>query len=326
MKNLLLAGCVSVDLWFQPAASAAEVDFVRDIFPILERSCLECHGPQKDKGDLRLDLKAHAFATDYVIVPGEPEDSELYFLVTLPPDDPDIMPAEGELLPVAEIALLKQWIEEGAPWVDVLPSVDYATESKPEPNQEKLRDYEITAAESAAIARLRANDVAISRLAQNSNLIKVTFRARSGAPDTRLLQILPDIANLHDLDLSGVDISDQDLSYLGSIPHLQRLNLSATGVSDTGLIHLSGLSDLRTLNLFDTGVSDAGMKHLAALQKLENLYLWKTKVTAAGVSHLEQLLPRLKANTGFDIMPNVEPASKEMTDDEGRGEVEAAGD
>lgn len=326
MKNLLFAGFASVSLWLPIAASADKIDFVRDIFPILERSCLECHGSEKDQGDLRLDSREHAFATDYVIVPGDPQGSELYYLVALPYDDPDIMPAEGELLPASEIALLKRWIEEGAPWEDVLPTVDYAARTKPEPDQEKLRDYEVTAAESAALARLRANDVGISRLAQNSNLVKVTFRTGSGALDGRLLEVLPDIDNLHDLDLSGVDISDEDLTDLGSIPHLQRLNLSATGISDEGLIHLSELSDLRTLNLYGTGVTDAGLKHLVDFQNLESLYLWKTGVTAAGVSGLEELLPRLEANTGFDVIPDLKPAPEAMTDDKGRERDEEAGE
>ena len=35
--------------------SAADVDFVKEIQPILERTCLKCHGPEKPKGGLRLD-------------------------------------------------------------------------------------------------------------------------------------------------------------------------------------------------------------------------------------------------------------------------------
>lgn len=39
-------------------ASAAPVDFVREVRPILEKHCYECHGEKKQKGGLRLDLAA----------------------------------------------------------------------------------------------------------------------------------------------------------------------------------------------------------------------------------------------------------------------------
>ncbi|GAB5561005.1 MAG: hypothetical protein SynsKO_26520 [Synoicihabitans sp.] len=318
-KTLLLTGLAAVALSLPTAAVADEIDFARDIFPILERSCIECHGPTEDKGDLRLDTQAHAFDADYIIVPGAPEDSELYYLVALPPGDPDIMPSEGDPLVAAEIALLRQWIEEGAPWEDVELSIDFAAEAKPQLAEEVFTDYEVTAAESAALALLRANRVAVSSLAQNSNLVKVTFRASSGTLEDHVIQALPDIANLHDLDLSGTDISDKDLSTIGSIPNLQKLNLSATTISDEGLSHLSILFDLRTLNLYGTNVTDEGLEHLATLQKLENLYLWQTQVTSVGVTHLKENLPQLETNTGADILPDLEnPVSKvtEETDEE----------
>ena len=42
------------------AAEQAKVDFARDIQPIFIKRCFECHGPDKQKSDLRLDRKADA--------------------------------------------------------------------------------------------------------------------------------------------------------------------------------------------------------------------------------------------------------------------------
>lgn len=313
MKTLLPVALAAATLCLPLPATATEINFARDIFPILERSCIECHGPTEDKGDLRLHTQAHAFAADYIIVPGAPEDSELYYLVALPPGDPDIMPSEGDPLAAEEIALLRQWIEEGAPWEGVELTIDFAAETKPRPAEETLQDHPVTEAETAAIALLRANKVKVSPLAQNSNLIKVTFPARNGPFNDHLFQALSDIANLYDLDLSGTEITDDDLIPLGSIPHLQRLDLSETKISDAGLIHLSALSDLRTLNLYGTAITDAGLDHLANNQRLESLYLWQTHVTAVGVSLLEGRSTQLETNTGFDIMPEAEPAHEEMS-------------
>ena len=53
-----------------------------------------------------------------VIVPGDPDDSLLYELITLPADDDDVMPAEGKPLTKAETDLIRDWIKEGATWPD----------------------------------------------------------------------------------------------------------------------------------------------------------------------------------------------------------------
>jgi hypothetical protein len=95
------------------------VDFTRDIHPILKRSCFECHGPQKQEGELRLDRRAEALAggqSGVVVVAGKPEASELLSRVKLPKDDSSVMPARGDTLSKREIALLERWITAGAEW------------------------------------------------------------------------------------------------------------------------------------------------------------------------------------------------------------------
>src|SRR5579864_1949840 len=63
-------GAVSASI---PPAASRSVDFVIDIQPILSQRCYSCHGPDKQKGELRWDVKASAFKTgDHgpIIVPG----------------------------------------------------------------------------------------------------------------------------------------------------------------------------------------------------------------------------------------------------------------
>ncbi|HCN29928.1 MAG TPA: hypothetical protein DIT64_14535 [Verrucomicrobiales bacterium] len=100
------------------SASAAPVDFVRDVRPIFERHCLECHGEKKQKSGLRLDIKSEAFkggdnhGPD--IVPGKAKDSPLiHFLTT--DDDDELMPPKGRL-PAVDIETITNWINEGAGW------------------------------------------------------------------------------------------------------------------------------------------------------------------------------------------------------------------
>ena len=94
-----------------------EISFVEHVQPILELNCVACHYEGKVKGDLRLDSFEHAFAADHIIVPGEPLDSDLWVLCTLPMDDEMFMPPEGnDPLSSTDLFMLRRWIEEGADW------------------------------------------------------------------------------------------------------------------------------------------------------------------------------------------------------------------
>ncbi|MCC9606205.1 PSD1 and planctomycete cytochrome C domain-containing protein [Blastopirellula sp. JC732] len=91
------------------------VDFAGDIFPILQRSCIECHGPNKEEGGLRLDQRDYALDSG-AIEPGSPEESELLRRIVLPRGHDDIMPAIGEPLNKNQVAAIRGWIKQGAIW------------------------------------------------------------------------------------------------------------------------------------------------------------------------------------------------------------------
>lgn len=104
-----------------PAAlRAGEIDFNRDVRPILSNTCFTCHGPDaaERKADLRLDTSAGARADlgGYAaVVPGKPEQSEA--LVRLLSKDPEeIMPPpkSGKHISPREIEILRAWIAGGA--------------------------------------------------------------------------------------------------------------------------------------------------------------------------------------------------------------------
>ena len=94
-------------------------DFHKEVRGILEVSCIKCHGPEKQKGDLRLDTFAAAKQggdSDPAIVPGNPAKSLLLERITLPADDDDVMPPKGGPLKPDQIAILKRWVSTGAKW------------------------------------------------------------------------------------------------------------------------------------------------------------------------------------------------------------------
>ncbi len=103
------------------ATDKAGVDFARDIRPIFEKRCYECHGPQKQKSGLRLDHKSTALkggdSGKPVFVAGKSGESLLLQKVTSQEPE-EMMPPKGDRLTAEQIASLKTWIEQGAAWPD----------------------------------------------------------------------------------------------------------------------------------------------------------------------------------------------------------------
>src|SRR5262245_50672575 len=95
----------------------AQVEFFeQSVRPLLAAKCFECHGPQKQKGGLRLDSRAAIRAggdSGPAIVPGKPEESRL--ITAIHYDDSPRMPPKGKLTSDA-IAALTTWVKQGAPW------------------------------------------------------------------------------------------------------------------------------------------------------------------------------------------------------------------
>jgi mono/diheme cytochrome c family protein len=103
-----------------PSAARRAVDFAKEVQPLLAEHCYSCHGPEKQKGDLRWDDKGSVFKPGEhgpIIQPGKGAESRVIILVAgLDPDT--VMPPKGERLSEAQIELLRAWIDQGASWPD----------------------------------------------------------------------------------------------------------------------------------------------------------------------------------------------------------------
>jgi uncharacterized membrane protein len=111
----------------QDKAAAKPIDFEKQVWPILEASCVKCHqtahaGPdgklKKPKGGVTLDSKDGMLASKKgkLLVAKKPDESKLYESITLAADHEDRMPPpkEGDVLAKEKTELIKKWIEEGA--------------------------------------------------------------------------------------------------------------------------------------------------------------------------------------------------------------------
>ena len=299
-------------------AADKQIDFAKEIQPILKKSCIQCHGSEKHKGDLRLDSKEAAMKggkDGLAIVPGDIAKSDMYRRITLPKDNEDVMPSKGELLTKVQTDLIRDWITQGAKWPDglVLKSTGVPEEPKAEPV--KLAEYKPGSAELKAISKFGLLGVAVRPIALNVNWREANFRSLNTNATDAALAPLKDILGLVDLNLAGTKISDAGLAHIKGLTNLTHLHLEHTQIGDAGLTNLKGLVNLEYLNLFDTKVSDAGLENLKSLARLKNLHVWQTKVTDAGVASLQKDLPKLNIVRGWEVAAvakkEAEPAKKE---------------
>jgi hypothetical protein len=113
---LRLIPVVAAVLAFAPIASAdpARPTFDDDVMPVLRQHCLNCHGNDKQKGDLNLATYAamqKGGSSGAVVIPGDPSKSRIYSL-SAHLDEPK-MPPSGNKMPDPQLALLKLWVEQG---------------------------------------------------------------------------------------------------------------------------------------------------------------------------------------------------------------------
>jgi mono/diheme cytochrome c family protein len=122
--GLAAQGAEPIDISKLPPPAERTVDFAKDIQPIFEAHCVKCHGPEKQKGGYRVDMKDAALAGGDNYAPNiragkSAESPMIHFVAGL---DPDMkMPAKGDPLTREEIGLLRAWVDQGAVWPESAP-------------------------------------------------------------------------------------------------------------------------------------------------------------------------------------------------------------
>lgn len=93
--------------------------FTKHVVHILMNRCFKCHGNEEAKGGYRMHTRKLALAggdSGAVVIPGNPDESLLVDLISLPEEDTDVMPPKNGTLSAEEISHIVTWIENGAKW------------------------------------------------------------------------------------------------------------------------------------------------------------------------------------------------------------------
>ena len=287
---------------------AGKVSFEKQILPILQDRCFECHSDakKKPKGKLRVDSKSWILLggkNGPVIVAGQPDRSPLFARASLPEDDDDVMPPDGEMLGKEQLALIRQWISDGAPFGDwtgeggeAKPTVKMTTldPGKDRARLRVYRDHDETAAPAPGAAIKAATEMGarVTPVLPNGRLLRVEFVRDPGAIGDKQIAALAALRkHIAILSLGGTTVTDRSMATIVNMPNLVRLDLQSSGITDAGLATLAKTKPphLRRINLFGTAISDAGLDTLATLPALAEVYAWDTKVTGGGVARLQQI-------------------------------------
>ena len=299
-----------------------QIDFEREVLPILQERCLECHkapyeqnGRLKEpKAGLRLDGAFYILRGSEdgkVVAPNHPSDSLLYKLINLPADDDDRMPPKGELLTKAQREIIRKWIAQGVDfgkWEGATDGVDDLAKldkrSKPKgyvPSH--LAVYDELAhglkplSDETLLAVSRETGAMVRPIGVGSPLLEVRFLAESvDSGDPELNRLAPLADHLTKLDLRNTQVTSEGIHFIASLERLSLLNLRGSEVVDANLEMLSKLDNLVSLNLTETEVGDAGLRKLGGCKSLRRLYLWNSKATGFGVQTLRKKLKGLEVS------------------------------
>ncbi len=167
-------------------SSSEAVDYQEEVRPILNKKCFKCHTGPKAKGSLRMDTPAdfskRVAGDDPVIIPGDPAKSLLSIKAGLPATDGEAMPPPparergAEPMTNAELAIVRQWIAEGAKF-EAGESTATASATVAEPTSGGAMAAEIRTWTNSAGAALQAAFV-------SSDGTNVTLRKEDGSQFT----------------------------------------------------------------------------------------------------------------------------------------------
>ena len=289
----------------------ASADIYLDVVaPALHSRCDACHNDGKKSGGFSLadyDKLMKGGKQGAVIVPGQPDKSNLFHRISLGPSDKDFMPKDGKTpLTPEQTAAVKVWIASGAPKSGLVGTLKLADAQKAIlqkalpgagggaeddsggpllANSDPLPT--VPAADGTVVAAMEGNGFIVRRLASNSNLVEVNYTAPREVNATDLANLSKIGDQIASLNLRRSGLSDAEVKTIAGFKNLRVLRLQDTKITDQALAQFGALKDLRQLTLVGTKVTDAGMAQVAALPKLKSLYIWNSGVTPAGVTKLK---------------------------------------
>ena len=294
------------------------VAYTEVIRPILQTRCYSCHGPNKQKGGLRMDdsVKLLKGGKDGVVINvANADSSEMIKRLLMPVDNQDHMPPKEKPQPTeSQIALLHWWIANGADFNKKVKEINQPEKLKPillalqeAPVIENKISFvpasPVDKADSSFIEKLKDHGIMVLPVARGSNYLSANFITDSVLRNDDLDLLLSVKKQLVWLKLGFTDLNDEKLGKISRLHNLTRLSMEHTAVSDNGIQQLKSLKKLQYLNIVGTRITDKGLLQLKELKELRSIYVYQTKIAMGDWQTLKNAFPQAKIDSGGYSVP-----------------------
>ncbi|MES2797924.1 MAG: chitobiase/beta-hexosaminidase C-terminal domain-containing protein [Bacteroidota bacterium] len=300
----------------KPVFTEANSLYSAAVFPILEAKCINCHNDQKSKGQLNMSsiqkiLKGGKNgpiwkATDAL-------NSHIIQRAMLPINDKKHMPPVGKSqLTEPEIAILTNWINEGA---DLQKAIkDYQATSKSKllamntlntaavVKEEKV--YTFTAASEAKVKEVNTPFCTVFPIANNSPALEADFYV-SKKFEIKSLENLSKVGEqIVVLNLSKMPIKDENISSIAKFKNLEKLTLNQTDITGATLDQLKNCKNLNSLAVSGTKIIVPNLEKLLSHPSLKEIFIWDTPISNPQLEDLAKKYPKIKFEKGAVSNPN----------------------
>jgi hypothetical protein len=290
----------------KPASVEQAMIFEDVVHPILIQRCSQCHRAGKMKGELSMKSLADLLKggkNGPAVVAGSLNDSELYKRITLDPEHEDYMPSDGKTpLTKSEVEIIQWWIEKGkavhgkkmselknTQFISPLLTSYLKIGGAGNKVESADPDYPLSNPDIPVFTNLKLLDslrnlgLNIRVMQHQPLMLDITLPEGKGKQIALIKPGLKSIArNVIWLNLSGNNLTDNDLDFLPSMINMEKLRLEKNPVTDKIVPLISALKHLEAVNLNETGLSKAGMEQLKKMPSVKRVYEWN--IASGGIN------------------------------------------
>ncbi len=292
-------------LIFSVSSLSAAYDYDDDIAPLLEKYCVQCHGPDKQKSRYRLDTYEHLLtpgsSDEKPIAKFYPMQSPLVEYLLLPKEDEYAMPPEDEETPTAEEVLkIVHWIYEGAP-------------SKMAEQAALPIDQMLEEAQLAAVNILRSKGAIIHKQGKKDSTLVADLQQLKNPREPECIQALNALAPLIAvLRLPGHSEVDSILKAIDELPKLVQLDIRMSDASDSVVDRIKQMESLQSLNLSGTRITDTGLTSLQVPAQ-GKLFTGHSPISSMGLKRFEERYPdvQITGNVNLDAVRRITELAKQ---------------
>jgi len=272
---------------------------------VLNQKCVSCHGPDKEKGYLRLDSPEH------ILAGGESGDilggnSMMMSLIHLPIEEDGHMPPEGKVqLTKEEIDLLDEWIKSGADFNKLLKDSEKEflmdiNNYLVSVNQEKINPDDLP-----DLGEFNTDYCTVNYLFNGSEKVEVNFFQASFYNQKTLSNLLKIKDKIVQLNIQNMPLRADDLDIIIQFENLEKVNLNSTGLSIRELESLKKMELLRSLSICGIEFTEEQLSDFLADSKFEMINIWTDNIDKHELQGITEGYSKIRFTIGDNLKDKI---------------------